>query len=136
MSRNVYTRSLSFLLCSGHKMNVTSNACVCYIMCISLFTRKSNMVNTVSVSTMLTDRIAIKDSYRSSGNIHEQKFVDQLYQMLDDVATRSLYQVEDESTLDYDDEIDGTKVDQENDPTFYRSEDVLSGIHEKRRGLL
>ena len=58
------------------------------------------MINAASVATMLGDRIAKKDSYRPSGNIHEQKLVDQLYQILDDVATSSSYQVEDESTLD------------------------------------
>jgi hypothetical protein len=84
------------------------------------------MINAVSVTTMLADRVAKKDSYRPSGNSQEQRLVDQLYQILDDVATSSSYQVENESTLDYDDwfedshddENDVTEVDEENDPTF------------------
>ena len=63
----------------------------------------------MSVTTMLADRIAKRDSYRPSGNMYEQKLVEQLYQILDDVATSSSYQVEGESTLDYDDEIDERK---------------------------
>jgi hypothetical protein len=61
------------------------------------------MVNVVSVTTMFADHAAKKDSYRPSGNIHEQKLIDQLYQILDDVVTSSSYEVE-------------------NDPTFHGSE--------------
>ena len=45
-------------------------------MYISSFTRKSKMINAVSVTAMLADRIAKKNSCRSSGNVHEQKLVD------------------------------------------------------------
>ena len=49
----------------------------------------------MSVTTMLANRIAKKDSYRPSGNMYEQKLVEQLYQILDELATSSPYQVED-----------------------------------------
>ena len=51
------------------------------------------MINAMSVTTMLDDRIAKKDSYRPSGNMYEKKLVEQLYQTLEDVATSSSYQV-------------------------------------------
>ncbi|CAF1486184.1 unnamed protein product [Adineta ricciae] len=73
--------------------------------------------STVSVTTMLADRVAKKDSYYPLGNIHEQKLIDQLYQVLEDVAISSSYQVEDECTLDYD-----NSFEEENDPTFDGSE--------------
>jgi len=86
---------------------------------------------------MLADRIAKKDSYRPSGNIHEQKLVDQLYQILDNVLTSSSYEVENENTLDYDDSFDvahedesyDTETEEENDPTFYggESENEIGG---------
>ena len=50
-------------------------------------------------------------SYCALGNIHEQKLIDQLYQILEAFAASSSYQVEDESTVDY-----------ENNPTFDGSE--------------
>ncbi|CAF1592593.1 unnamed protein product [Adineta ricciae] len=59
-----------------------------------------------------------KDSCCPLDNIHEQKLVDELYQILEEIATSSSYQVEDESRLYYDDEIDDMEVDEENDPNF------------------
>ena len=58
------------------------------------------MINIVSVTTMLVDRITKKDSYRPSGNIREQQLVDQLYEILDNIRTSSSYQVKNEITLD------------------------------------
>ncbi len=81
----------------------------------------------VSVTTMLTDRVAKKDSYCPNGNIREQQLVDQLYEILENVRTSSLYKMENENTLDYDASFDDanenanyeTEADEENDPTFY-----------------
>ena len=92
-----------------------------------MHSRKSKMINAVSVRTMLADRVTKKGSYRSSGNIHEQKLVDQLYQILDNVLTSSSCEAENENTLDYDDSFDDahedesydTDTDGENDPTLY-----------------
>jgi hypothetical protein len=39
------------------------------------------MINIESVTTMLADRVAKKDSNRRSGNIREQQLVDQLYKI-------------------------------------------------------
>ena len=67
-----------------------------------------------------------KDSCHSSGSLREQQLVNHLYQILDNVITRSSYEVEDETTLDYGDPFDDAhedehcsiEVDEENDPTF------------------
>jgi hypothetical protein len=88
------------------------------------------MINIESVTTMLADRVAKKDSYRPSGNIREQQLVDQVYEILDNVRTSSSYEMENENTLDYDasfddadeDENYDTEADEENDPTFYGTE--------------
>jgi hypothetical protein len=91
---------------------------------------ESEMINVESVTTMLADRLAKKDSYRPSGNIREQQLVDQLYKILDNVRTSSSYEMKNENTLDYDalfddaheDENYDTEADEENDPTFYGTE--------------
>ena len=91
---------------------------------------ESEMINAVSVTTMLADRVAKKDSYRPSGSPREQQLVDHLYQILDNVITSSSYEVEDETTLDYDDPFDDAHEDEpcdieteeENDPSFCATE--------------
>jgi hypothetical protein len=60
------------------------------------------MINIESVTTMLADRIAKKNSSHPSGIIHEQQLVDQLYETLDNVRVNSSYEMENENTLDYD----------------------------------
>ena len=84
------------------------------------------MINAVSVTTMLADRVAKKDSYRPLGSLREQQLVNQLYQILYKVITSSSYEVEDETTVDYDNLFDDAhedehcdiEADEEDDPTF------------------
>jgi hypothetical protein len=70
------------------------------------------MINIESVTTMLADRVAKKDSYRPSGNIREQQLVDQLYEILDNVRTSSSYEMKNENTLDYDASFDDAHEDE------------------------
>ncbi|CAF1560935.1 unnamed protein product, partial [Adineta ricciae] len=89
------------------------------------------MINAVSITTMLANHVAKKDSYRPSGNLREQQLADHLYQILDNVITSSSYEVEDENTLDYDDLFDDAhedeqcdvEADEENGPSFCAVED-------------
>ena len=88
------------------------------------------MINAVSVTTMLADLVAKKDSYRPSGSLREQQLVNHLYQIIDNVKTSSSYEVEDEATLDYNDPFDDAhegehcdvEADKENDSTFFITE--------------
>jgi len=124
--------SLCFLSCY-HNKEECKEWCECLLASVHLFLYifESEMINAESLTAMLADRVAKKDSYRPSGNIREQQLVDQLYEILGNILTSSSYEVENETTLDYDasfddvheDESYDTEADEENDPTFYGAED-------------
>jgi hypothetical protein len=73
------------------------------------------MINAESLTAMLADRVAKKDSYRPSGNIREQQLVDQLYEILGNILTSSSYEVENETTFDYDASFDDVHEDESYD---------------------
>jgi hypothetical protein len=57
------------------------------------------MINIGTVTTILGDCIAKKDSYRLSGNIREQ-LVDHFYEILQNVGMSSLSEMENENKPD------------------------------------
>jgi hypothetical protein len=69
------------------------------------------MIGAVDIAAMLTRRILENDTYRPTGDIQVQEFVEHLFDIIQNFISTSSFEIDDESTLDHADSFDDSTED-------------------------